>query len=135
MLRHGRTTRTTKSTYLSSDIDFERNALLFLSEQDVARIQAFNDPDGVFDANSVLLTTLVNSNPSFPFSSGQVGLYDFYSGLSFSNFSVVGTLVESVSVPGPVAGAGFPGLFFAGISLLAWRRVLRHPAQVPLSAR
>ena len=42
--------------------------------------------------------------------------------VSFSNFSVVGTLVGSVSVPGPVAGAGVPGLFFAGISLLAWRR-------------
>ena len=35
--------------------------------------EAFKDPDGVFDANSVLLTTLVNST----FSSGHVGLYDF----------------------------------------------------------
>ena len=48
--------------------------------------EAFKDPDGVFDANSVLLTTLVNST----FSSGHVGLYDFDSAMSFSNFSVVG---------------------------------------------
>jgi hypothetical protein len=48
--------------------------------------KAYVDPDGIFDANSVLLTTLVNST----FSSGHVGLYDFYSGLSFSNFSISG---------------------------------------------
>ena len=46
--------------------------------------QAFVDPDGVFDTNSVLLTTLVDST----FSSGRVGLYDFSPGMSFSNFSV-----------------------------------------------
>jgi hypothetical protein len=90
--------------------------------------QAFNDPDGVFDANSVLLSTFVNNlfSSGRPLEcqceSGRVGLYDFDSALSFSNFSVEGTLVGSVSVPGPVAGAGFPGLFFAGISLLVWRR-------------
>ena len=53
--------------------------------------EAFKDPDGVFDANSVLLTTLVNDT----FSSGHVGLYDFDSAMSFSNFSVVGTLVTT----------------------------------------
>jgi hypothetical protein len=51
--------------------------------------KAFIDPDGVFDSNSVLLSTFVNST----FSSGHVGFYDFYSGLSFSNFTVSGTLV------------------------------------------
>jgi hypothetical protein len=46
--------------------------------------QAYNDPDGVFDSNSVLLTTLVDNT----YTHGQVGLYDFYPATSFSNFSV-----------------------------------------------
>src|SRR5262245_41229540 len=54
--------------------------------------QAFNDPDGVFNANSVLLSTFVNST----FSSGQVGFYDFDSALSFSNFSVTGEVASPV---------------------------------------
>ena len=49
--------------------------------------QAFNDPDGHFDANSALLTTLVDST----FSHGMAGLYQFSGGAtSFSNFSVTG---------------------------------------------
>jgi LPXTG-motif cell wall-anchored protein len=31
-------------------------------------------------------------------------------------------LVEIVSVPGPLAGAGLPGLLFAGGGFLAWFR-------------
>jgi len=50
--------------------------------------KAYMDPEGVFDANSTLITTLVDNT----FSSGKVGLYDYYSGLSFSNFSVSGFL-------------------------------------------
>jgi len=59
--------------------------------------QAFVDPDGVFDTNSVLLTTLVDST----FSSGRVGLYDFSPGMSFSNFSVSGTLAPPPPPPPP----------------------------------
>ena len=47
--------------------------------------QAYKDPDGVFDANSVLLTTLIDNT----FTHGQVGLYDI-SSASFSNFSATG---------------------------------------------
>ena len=46
--------------------------------------KAFKDPDGVFDANSVLLTTLVDNT----FSHGQFAFYDFDSFMSFSNFTV-----------------------------------------------
>jgi hypothetical protein len=74
--------------------------------------QAFKDPDGVFDANSVLLTTLVDNT----FSHGQFALYDFDSFMSFSNFTVSGSLVSG-AVPEPSTWAmtllGFVGLGFA----------------------
>lgn len=64
---------------------------------------AYNDPDGSFDGSSVLLTSLTNSD----FSSGEVGLYDdqpnttsghgFGPAMSFSDFSVQGTLVPEPS--------------------------------------
>jgi hypothetical protein len=74
--------------------------------------QAFKDPNGVFDANSVLLTTLVDNT----FSHGQFALYDFDSFMSFSNFTVSGSLVSG-AVPEPSTWAmmllGFAGLGFA----------------------
>jgi hypothetical protein len=81
--------------------------------------QAFNDPDGVFDVNSVLLSTFVDST----FLSGQVGFYDFDSQLSFSNFSVEGTLVgEPPATPLPAA---LP-LFATGLGALGWLGWLRR---------
>jgi hypothetical protein len=74
--------------------------------------QAFKDPDGVFDANSVLLTTLVDNT----FSHGQFALYDFDLAMSFSNFTVSGSLVSG-AVPEPSTWAmmllGFASLGFA----------------------
>jgi hypothetical protein len=63
--------------------------------------EAFKDPDGIFDVNSVLLTTLVDNT----FSSGYVGLYDdqpniltgsgYGSPTTFSNFTVDGSLATT----------------------------------------
>jgi hypothetical protein len=54
--------------------------------------KAYVDPDGVYDSNSVLLTTLVSNT----YSHGMVGLYDFWPATSFSNFSIT-TIQPSVT--------------------------------------
>ena len=78
--------------------------------------QAFKDPDGVFDANSVLLTTLVDNT----FSHGQFALYDFDLAMSFSNFTVSGSLVSG-AVPEPSTWA-MTLLGFAGLGFMAYRK-------------
>ena len=83
---------------------------------------AYNDPDGSFDVNSTVLTTLTDSS----FTSGEVGLYDdqpnvttgagFGPPTSFSNFSLSGTLV-----PAPEPSS----LFLVGAGL-AWLGTARR---------
>jgi hypothetical protein len=74
--------------------------------------EAFEDPDGVYDAKSVLLTTLTDST----YSHGMVGLYQYSGGAtSFSNFSVTD------GVPEPSTWAMML-LGFAGIGFMAYRR-------------
>jgi 3-keto-disaccharide hydrolase len=68
------------------------------------------------NGSSTPATTFVSDR----FTSGYVGLYDHdvFPGdvQSFDNFQL------SASVPGPIAGAGLPGLFLASVSLGWWRR-------------
>jgi hypothetical protein len=67
------------------------------------------------NGSSTPATTFVSNR----FTSGYVGLYDhniFRADQSFDNFQL------SVSVPGPIVGAGLPGLMLATLGLLGWRR-------------
>jgi hypothetical protein len=71
---------------------------------------AYNDPDGIFDKNSTVLTTLVDNT----YSHGQVGLYDNQPGpggsgtpMSFSNFSVSNSGdAPLTNVDNTITGAG-----------------------------
>ena len=69
------------------------------------------------DGSDTPATTYVSDT----FTSGRVGLYhhDIFNGTqAFDNF----LLTSTVSVPGPIVGAGLPGILFAGGGLLAWWR-------------
>ena len=84
--------------------------------------EAFKNPDGVFDANSVLLTTLVDNT----FSHGQFALYDTDAAMSFSNFTVSGSLVSG-AVPEPSTWAMML-LGFAGLGFMAHRQTKKSAA-------
>jgi len=74
-----------------------------------------NTYSAFMNGSSTPATTFVSNR----FTSGYVGLYDhniFGADQSFDNFQL------SVSVPGPIAGAGLPGLILAGVGLLGWWR-------------
>jgi hypothetical protein len=77
--------------------------------------QAYMDPDGVYNANSVILTTLVDNT----FSHGMVGLYQFSGGAtSFSNLSITGEISAVPLHPSwPLTLIGF-----AGAGFMAYRR-------------
>ena len=67
------------------------------------------------NGSSTPATTFISDK----FTSGYVGLYDhniFRADQSFDNFQL------SVSVPGPIVGAGLPGLLVASLGWLGWRR-------------
>jgi len=105
-------------TNLASGVFTPGETYVITLTADNGTYSAYRDPDGSFDTNSILLTSLVDNT----LTTGEVGLYDDQpndqtgsgSGppTSFSNFSVTGTLAPTVPEPSSIAifGAALVGL-------------------------
>src|SRR5262245_18148849 len=80
-------------------------------------------PDG---CSTATFTFVPGAASTFPIQARFIGSGTFNSSTGGEIFSL--TINPAVSVPGPVAGAGLPGLIFAGAGLLGWWRRRRKIA-------
>ena len=96
----------------------------------VPNIQIYTDSNGKIIEWDIDIFTQVQPTPGlfietkyYHFGDDDAVFTDYDKPLSdalASNSGVPGTWNQSVGVPGPIAGAGFPGLVFACVGFLIW---------------
>jgi hypothetical protein len=82
-------------------------------------VEVQGDTFSAFINGSAIAATTLTSNL---FAAGFAGVYSNSAGMSFDNFGIT-------TVPGPIAGAGLPGLVLASGGLLGWWRRRRKTVE------